>query len=227
MQQERALHSKRAAPSKGQRARRPWVVSDQLHRRAREGYWAKERAAVTAACTDCSRAEHRASGRLRASHCELPLPGPASPLPHEHSFVPSTTYSVGWAGLCPHPRETGLDRPGHIPDSVFGDLLALCKPKAGQTYISQAFLTFLLLSSQWSIFLWKGQNSADEHPLPALCIFSLLYLLVICLCPSSVKVVSLTFMSDWISSLKISYCLCLPHTPSLPKGWASQIPGVS
>lgn len=134
-------------------------------------------------------------------HSELPLPcpGPASPLPQEYC---SSTLSVGWAGLCPHPRGTGLiTPPRHIPDSVVWELLALCNPKADQTYLSQPedFLTFLLLSSQWSIFLWKGQNSADEHPFPPLCIFSLLYLLMICLYPSSVKVVSLTLTSDWIS----------------------------
>lgn len=82
----------------------------------------------------------RASGRLRAFHCELPLPlpGPTSPLPQEHCFVPSSTYSVVWAGLCPHPRGTGLITPPiHIPGSVVRDLLAPCSPKAGQTYLSQ------------------------------------------------------------------------------------------
>jgi len=154
---------------------------------------------------------------------------------HCHSLAQPLLLSHASTALS-HPLLLLGGEPGCVPTlerphrSVVRHLLAPCKPKADQTYLSQpeALSTFFILSSQGSILLWKGQESVDGLSFPSLSIHSLLYLLVMCLFHllflTSAKVsftdpyICLRYVLHIFHLLTSLTCRCLPHIPSPRKG---------
>lgn len=174
---------------------------------------------MTAACNDCSRAKYRegavAEHQAGWEHFTVSCPCLAQPLLSHRSTALSHPPLTPWGE--PTPEGQGWS---HHQDTSLALWFGTCwhcvaqgRPDLPLTTGSFSG-TFALVKSMKYIFM-EGSEQCWWAPFTTPCTFSLLYLFVKCLYPTSVEVVSLTLMSDWISCLLKSLTVSafpVPHS---------------